>query len=202
MHEILPRIFTWGSTYEDRPWDLNGYALALDEGTILIDPPAPEPADWPRFEALKPISHIILTNRDHIRDAELFRQRFGARLVACAEEVKQFAPVIIDELVREGDMIAGLLRVIHLPGKSPGEIALLLERDDGGVLFLGDAIIGNPPGALGLIPEHKLDDPTRLRRSLRKLLAYQFNVLLFCDGKPVLQHGRQAVQRFLSEINA
>jgi glyoxylase-like metal-dependent hydrolase (beta-lactamase superfamily II) len=197
MHEILPRIFTWGSTYKDRPWDLNGYAIALDGGTILIDPPAPEEADWPKFEALKPISRIILTNRDHIRDAELFRQRFGARLVACVDEVNQFSPVVIDEMVREGDVIAGLLRVIQLPGKSPGEIALLLEREQGGILFLGDAIIGNPPGALGLIPEHKLDDPPRLRRSLRKLLDYDFNVLLFCDGKPVLKDGKSAVEQFL-----
>jgi glyoxylase-like metal-dependent hydrolase (beta-lactamase superfamily II) len=208
MHEILPRIFTWGSTYADRPWDLNGYALALDGGSILVDPPAPEEAEWLRFEALKPFSRIILTNRDHVRDAELFRQKFGAQLVAGVEELKQFMPVVIDQPVREGDMIAGLLRVIQLPGKSPGEIALLLDsdshpasREHGGILFLGDAIIGNPPGALGLIPEQKLDDPALLRRSLQKLLNYQFNVLLFCDGKPVLRHGKDAVEKFVSEIN-
>jgi hypothetical protein len=27
MREILPGIFTWGSTYADRPWDLNSYAI-------------------------------------------------------------------------------------------------------------------------------------------------------------------------------
>jgi glyoxylase-like metal-dependent hydrolase (beta-lactamase superfamily II) len=209
MHEILPRIFTWGSTYEDRPWDLNGYALALDGGSILIDPPAPEEKDWPKFEALRPVSRIVLTNRDHLRDAELFRQKFGARLVAGVNEVKQFMPVVIDETVREDDLIAGLLRVIHLPGKSPGEIGLLLDseshpasREHGGILFLGDAIIGNPPGALGLIPEHKLDDPGLLRQSLRKLLNYQFNVLLFCDGRPVLNGGREAVDGFVRALNS
>jgi hypothetical protein len=31
MREILPGIFTWGSTYADRPWDLNGYAIRLEE---------------------------------------------------------------------------------------------------------------------------------------------------------------------------
>ena len=208
MHEILPGIFIWGSTYEDRPWDLNGYALALEGGSILIDPPAPDERDWPQFEKLKPITRIILTNRDHVRDAELFRRRFGARLVACAEEVKQFAPVVIDEMVREGDTIGGVLRVIHLPGKSPGEIALLVDpeihataREQGGILFLGDAIIGNPPGELGLIPEHKLDDPVLLRRELRKLLDYQFNVLLLCDGQPLLRDGKQAVEKFVAEIN-
>jgi glyoxylase-like metal-dependent hydrolase (beta-lactamase superfamily II) len=196
MHEIHPRIYTWGSPYEDRPWDLNGYAVALDDGTVLIDPPAPEESDWAKFDALKPITRIILTNRDHVRDAELFQNRYRARLVAGAEEVSQFAPIVIDETVRDGDMIAGKFRVIHLPGKSPGEIALLYGK----ILFLGDAIIGNPPGSLGLIPEQKLDDPTLLRKSLRKLLDYEFNVLLFCDGKPVLRNGKKAVEEFLTTL--
>jgi hypothetical protein len=48
--------------------------------------------------------------------------------------------------------------VIHLPGKSAGEIGPYFDlahhavsRKMGGILFLGDAIIGNPPGAPNLI---------------------------------------------------
>ena len=204
MREILPGIFTWGSTYADRPWDLNGYALKLDGGTVLVDPPAPEEDRWPDFDALKPIVKIVLTNRDHLRDAELFRGRYGPRLVAGVDEVAQLAPVAIDETVSEGDLIAGALRVIQLPGKSPGEIGLYFDpahhavsRERGGIVLLGDAIIGNPPGALGLIPAHKLDDPPRLQQSLRKLLAYDFDVLLLCDGQSVLSGGKRRVAEFL-----
>jgi glyoxylase-like metal-dependent hydrolase (beta-lactamase superfamily II) len=49
MREILPGIFTWGSTYADRPWDLNGYAIGLDECTVLVDPPSPAEDGWPSF---------------------------------------------------------------------------------------------------------------------------------------------------------
>src|ERR1700738_1059155 len=52
MREILPGIFTWGSTYADRPWDLNGYAIRLDECTVLVDPPAPAEDGWPSFEEI------------------------------------------------------------------------------------------------------------------------------------------------------
>lgn len=207
MREILSGIFTWGSTYADRPWDLNGYAIRLDGGTVLVDPPAPGEGDWPSFDAMNPIAIIILTNRDHVRDAELFRKRCGARLVAGADEVTQLAPIAIDEAVREGDLIAGTVRVIHLPGKSPGEIGLYLDpahhavsRERGGILLLGDAIIGNPPGALSLIPEPKLDDPWKLKRSLRKLLDYDFEVLLLCDGQSVLSGGKSRVAEFLSTL--
>ena len=209
MREILPGIFTWGSTYADRPWDLNGYAITLDEYTVLVDPPAPEEDTWPSFDALKPIARIILTNRDHLRDAELFRTRYGPRLVAGADEVTQLAPLTIDEPVREGDLVAGALRVIHLPGKSPGEIGLYLDpahhaisRELGGILLLGDAIIGHPPGALGLIPEHKLDNPAKLKQSLQKVLDYDFDVLLLCDGRPVLSGGKLKVAEFLNDLGS
>ena len=63
-----------------------------------------------------------------------------------------------------------------------------------------DAIIGNPPGALGLIPGPKLDDPRKLKQSLRKLLDYDFDVLLLCDGQPLLSGGKQKVAEFLSTL--
>jgi glyoxylase-like metal-dependent hydrolase (beta-lactamase superfamily II) len=208
MREILSGIFTWGSTYADRPWDLNGYAITLNECTVLVDPPTPGEDDWPSFDVIRPIEKIVLTNRDHVRDVELFRTRFGAHLVAGADEVTQLAPITIDQAVHEGDLIADALRVIHLPGKSAGEIGLYFDpaqhavsRQLGGILLLGDAIIGNPPGALSLIPESKLDDSSKLRRSLRKLLDYDFDVLLLCDGQPVLSSGKLKVAEFLNTLS-
>ena len=205
MREILPGIFTWGSTYADRPWDLNGYAIALAGGVVLIDPPAPEEADWQKLP--KPITTVVLTNRDHVRDGPLFRTRYGARIIAGKDELPQFTPVTIDAAVQEGDLIGSALRVIHLPGKSPGEIGLYLEpayhptsRDQGGILILGDAIIGNPPGALGLIPEEKLDDPKKLKGTLPKILDYNFDVLLLCDGQSVLSDAKLKVSEFLKRV--
>ena len=67
-------------------------------------------------------------------------------------------------------------------------------------MLLGDAIIGNPPGALGLIPEAKLDNPSQLKQSLHKLLDYDFDVLLLCDGQPVLSGGKRKVAEFLNRL--
>jgi glyoxylase-like metal-dependent hydrolase (beta-lactamase superfamily II) len=121
--------------------------------------------------------------------------------------VTQLAPIEVDEAVSEGELIAGALHVIHLPGKSAGEIGLYfssahhaLSREMGGILLLGDAIIGNPPGALGLIPEAKLDDSSKLKRSLRKLLDYNFDVLLLCDGQSMLSGGKLKVIEFLKTL--
>ena len=63
------------------------------------------------------------------------------------------------------------------------------------------AIIGNPPNALGLIPEQKIDDLETLKRSLPKLLEHDFQVLLLCDGQPVLSDAKQKVSDFLQTLH-
>src|SRR5258708_2571505 len=75
-----------------------------------------------------------------------------------------------------------------------------ISRKMNGIMLLGNAIIGNPPGALSLIPEPKLDDSSNLKRSLRKLLDYDFDVLLLCDGQLVLSGGKLKVAEFLNAL--
>jgi hypothetical protein len=53
---------------------------------------------------------------------------------------------------------------------------------------------------LGLIPEAKLDDPKTLRESLPKILKYNFDVLLLCDGQSVLSDAKQKVREFLEGL--
>src|SRR5258708_39347591 len=99
MHEILPGIFAWGSTYTDRPWDLNGYAVVLDDETVLVDPPARDDGEGSSLS--KPITTILLTNRDHVRDTETFLKLYGARVTAGKPELSPLAPLTGDLPVAE-----------------------------------------------------------------------------------------------------
>ena len=47
-------------------------------------------------------------------------------------------------------------------------------------------MIGNPPGQCGLLREKVMDDPARLKHSVRKLLDLEFDVLLVGDGVSIL----------------
>lgn len=75
-------------------------------------------------------------------------------------------PVPVGRLLGEGDMIdAGnglLLRVLHVPGHTPGSIALFSEREN--VLITGDAV-----QATGRAPIFA--DPVALVRSIRRLAS-------------------------------
>jgi len=66
-----------------------------------------------------------------------------------------------------------------------------------GILIVGDAIIGNPPGQCGLLPERVMDDPARLRSSVRGFLDLDFDILLVGDGEPILQDAKARLKELV-----
>src|ERR1700691_4289742 len=82
---------------------------------------------------------------------------------------------VLDGELHEGERI-GPLEVIGVSGKSPGEVAFLWPERK--TLIVGDAVVGNPPGHLSLLRERVMDDPARLRGSVKQLLALDFDTIL------------------------
>src|SRR5690349_6101788 len=79
---------------------------------------------------------------------------------------------------------------------SPGELALhwLAPR----LLFSGAAVIGYPVGPCGLLRETVMDDPARLRTSVRNLLELDFDALLFGDGVPILNDAHARLEELVA----
>jgi glyoxylase-like metal-dependent hydrolase (beta-lactamase superfamily II) len=82
-----------------------------------------------------------------------------------------------------GEKIGPLVSV-GVPGKSPGEVAFYWPERR--LLMVGDAVIGHPPESLMLLRESVIEDVPRLRESVWKLLALDFDTLLTGDGQPIL----------------
>ncbi len=92
----------------------------------------------------------------------------------------------------------GCWRIVGVPGKSPGEVAF--HDADRGLLIVGDAVIGNPPGRLSLLPERVMDDPPLLRASLRRLLDLDFDTVLVGDGVAIREGGRERLGELVAEF--
>lgn len=188
MREIVKDVFTWPWFSPPHGYNFNGWLLILPGGNLCVDPAEPSPEVLEEI-VRRGVSQILLTNRNHSRAANQVRARTGARTLihpADAAHARNQQTELDGEL-RVGEKI-GPLAVVGVPGKSPGEVAL--HWPERRILFVGDAVIGNPPGGCGLLREQVMDDPPRLRASVKQLLSLDFDILLVGDGEPILRDAK------------
>lgn len=200
MREILGDIFTWSRLSEPHGYDFNGHLFRHAGGNLCIDPVEPDAAAAEEIERLG-VARVLLTNRNHSRAANLVRRRTGARTVIHPDDAAHARDqgTELDDELRPGDRI-GPFAVIGVPGKSPGEVAL--HWPERRLLLVGDAVIGNPPGRCGLLREAVMDDPPRLRASVRELLDLDFETLLVGDGAPILQDAKARLEELVATFPA
>lgn len=195
MKELLPGVYTWPWFSEPHGYNFNGHLILHSGGNLCIDPVEPTAADLEEIARLG-ASRILLTNRNHSRAANKIRERTGARTAihpADAPHARQEGAELDAEL-HIGEKI-GPLNVVGAPGKSPGEV--VFHWPERKILIVGDAVVGDPPGKCKLLPEKVVDDPTRLRESVRALLTLDFDILLPGDGAPILQDAKNRLRELV-----
>ncbi len=195
MRDIVSDILTWSWFSEPHGYDFNGHLIRDPGGNICVDPVEPTSDDLDAIVE-EGVTRIVLTNRNHSRAANQVRARTGARTVIHADDAEhaRSQDTELDGELNIGSRI-GPLEVVGAAGKSPGEVALFWR--DRGILIVGDAIIGNPPGRCGLLPERVMDDPARLRSNVRKLLDLDFDILLVGDGAPILDDAKARLKELV-----
>jgi glyoxylase-like metal-dependent hydrolase (beta-lactamase superfamily II) len=141
------------------------------------------------------VDRILLTNRNHARAANRVREHTGASVeihASDADYARKQGVGIDDTLEVTGRV--GPFTIVGVPGKSPGEIAL--HDPARRLLIVGDALIGHPAGRLDRV----VDDPPRLRSSVRGLLALDFDALIVGDGVSIPSGAHQALQALVRSL--
>lgn len=193
-----PDLFAWSRFDEARDLDFHSYAWIRPGGTVLVDPLPLSDHDRGQLEAAGPVTHVVITNSDHVRAAPELATRFGAERVGPAAEEGAFEA---DRWVTTGDEIVEGLLAIALDGsKTPGELALLLEAT---TLVTGDLVRGHAGGALNLLPDGKLGDREAAIASVRRLLDHrQVEAVLVGDGWPVFRDGHARLEELVGRLDA
>jgi len=101
----------------------------------------------------------------------------------------------VDVLLDDGRVHDGL-RVIHTPGHTTGNIALLDETRS--LLLAGDSI--NNEGELRPMDDRYNMDPKLHRASIKKLAAFHFENLVMGHGTPILGGASKKVQEFAARL--
>jgi glyoxylase-like metal-dependent hydrolase (beta-lactamase superfamily II) len=194
MKPLLPSIWQWSWFSEEKQLNFNGLFLTVGEHRVLVDPPPLTPEATTFIRRQGQLDYIIITNRDHAREAEACQSDFRCQLQVPDADAPQmdFKP---SKTFKDGELLPGGIWVIHLlDQKSPGESALFLQQGKG-VLIVGDALIGKPEGALSLLPSEKYPDAAKAKMGLRRLLKYQFDAILVGDGASILTGAKPAVEQ-------
>lgn len=196
MKQLLPGIWQWSWYSEDKQLDFNGLFLSVGEHKIVIDPPLMSAEASTHIRRQGGLDYIIVTNRDHIREAATCQREFRCQLQVPEADASQM-DVKPTKTYKDGELLPGGIWAIHLKDqKSPGESALYIQQGKG-VLIVGDALIGKPTGALSLLPSERYVDVAKAKEGLRRLLNYKFDSILVGDGVSIIFGAKQAVESTL-----
>jgi len=176
--------------------DLFSSAIQTTAGVFLVDP---IPLTQSCLEELKtPIGFaaVLVTNGNHRRAATELACQLGVPIFAADSVVAEFAAANAKSINDGGEILPGVA-AITIAGAASGETAFHFA-ENGGTVVLGDALINVEPYGFALLPAKYCSDQKQMRRSLRRLLDWPFERLLFAHGTPILVSACERLERLLS----
>ncbi|MEC8272989.1 MAG: hypothetical protein VX030_11650 [SAR324 cluster bacterium] len=191
-------LFSWSVFNEERNIDFHGILWVRENGNVLIDPMPMSEHDLNHLEKLGGAAHLLITNSDHVRDAQNLVKRTGAKTWGPMAEKENF-PFPCDDWLGEGDQPVSGLSVFALEGsKTPGELAFLLENT---TLITGDLIRAHEGGKLCMLPDAKLKDRQAAVASVKRMASLEnIQAVLPGDGWPIFSQGKEALNQLAASI--
>ena len=111
-------------------------------------------------------------------------------------------PVPVDLRLYDGDLIPfpTELRVVHLPGHTPGSIALYMPQK--GIVIVGDALQYKFGWRLYPPAPGVTHSPEQAMRSLEKLLELDFHTICFSHFPPLQKDARDSLRRLIERYSS
>lgn len=195
VDQVAPGIFIWQAYDSKARADLFATALETPAGIWIVDPIPLQEDGLELLRTRTKLAGLFVTNENHARAATEFARTLSVTLHV-HDSLRQNREFPRAELVRDGEMFSAGLTAVAIDGGPAGETALYCENN-GGTMVVGDALINFEPYGFAFLPDKYCVNPSLMRRSLRKLLKYDFERILFAHGTPILSDARTCVERLL-----
>jgi len=169
--------------------------LGTPDGTYLIDPIPLESEALYELIGSNSVAGIIVTSGNHHRASAKFAEKFSAPVFGRTEAFLNKAARELKSVTDREEISEGL-RAIGVQGAGEGEIALYYAPE-GGALIIGDALINFEPYGFTFLPAKYCSNQKQMRRSLRRLLDYKAERILFAHGAPILSQGSERLRDLL-----
>jgi hypothetical protein len=193
--QIQPGLSLWHAYDRAVKADLFSTAVSAKAGILLIDPIQLDELALAQLVRENPIVGVILTNHNHYRATDNYLSRFSVPLFAHPDSLPTDSSIPFRETA-DGTMICDELEAMAIQGAVAGEIALY-HPANGGTLIMGDALINFDPYGFTFLPEKYCQDEKQMRNSLRKLVRFNAQRILFAHGMPILSGAGQRLRQLL-----
>jgi glyoxylase-like metal-dependent hydrolase (beta-lactamase superfamily II) len=105
-------------------------------------------------------------------------------------------PTVVGRTVEDGAAVQGGGQIVHIPGHTPGSIALHVPAL--GVLFTGDTLASHEGK---LIPGVFNVDREEMMRSIQKLAALDVRVACFGHGAPATHDAGRQIRALVTPVS-
>jgi glyoxylase-like metal-dependent hydrolase (beta-lactamase superfamily II) len=195
IQDVAPGLWIWRREYPDwRPevgWPEVVTSTCVESGgeVALLDPLAPPEGSevWKRLQA-RPPTMVVVLKPDHVRDVDLFVQRYDTRAYGPWLFWRNNIPETELEPIEPGSELPGGLVALY-DGRGRNETPLLLPEKR--VLVFADALTA-PEGELRV---WSTPHEERALSALKALLELPFERVIVSHGDPL--HDRAAYERAL-----
>jgi glyoxylase-like metal-dependent hydrolase (beta-lactamase superfamily II) len=193
-------------------------ALLTDDRLLLVDTTytagAPDIVSYLKEIGYKPgdLTSIVITHvhPDHVSglaalveasEAEVASHRIEAPFISKQENYPggralPHAAVEVDVLLEDGDRYQELT-IIHAPGHTPGNLALLDENR--GLLIAGDSM-RTDGNTIGPMMDQNNINPAEHRDSMKKIAGFEFEALIVGHGEPMTSGARDRLREAVAKL--
>lgn len=203
-------VYYWTERHgkPETPYDWNSYAIRIASANVLalVDPLPLTDGEIRQIEGIGTPTHVLLTCNWHLREGEVYRERWGCKIYLNALGLPE-AETAIDGTFKGGDRLWDAVEVIHLTHMGWTEETAFLVEQEKGLLIVGDAVCGGradmgvPEGEIGIFTNQleAITDRQKARKSLIDLMEppFDFDAISFAHGTPIRHQAKAALQRFL-----
>lgn len=128
------------------------------------------------------------------------RPRWLSKASASFQWMWATAPVVVDILVNDGDElpILGGIKILHVPGHTPGSICLFLQSKR--LVITGDVIAHR--FSLRLPSKGFTVDLAQEILSVKKVASLDFDIVCFGHGLPLMHKARPSVVNFADKLDS
>jgi len=193
--QLPPTLWLWHAFDPAVKTDLFSTAAPAGSALFLIDPIPLAPAPLGKLLKGHQGAGILVSNANHVRGSAELARACTVPIYCAPETGGEFKGVEVVRLNAGMKIVPGVT-AIAIEGAALGEFAFHFA-DDGGTMVIGDALIHLDPYGFSLLPAKYCQNQKELRRSLRQLLDWSFERLLFAHGTPLLTRPHERLETLL-----